>query len=75
MDEDSPGHTLATKQDLRDLKEDLRLEFGRSFDAINWKIVAVGVVNVGGLVTGLAALLNRPATSSAIHAIGKVVGF
>lgn len=79
MDEQSPGNALPTKQDLRDLKDDLRTEFGRSFDAMNWKILAVAGLNLGGIATSVAALLNQRATSqtasSALHVIGKAVGF
>jgi hypothetical protein len=74
MDDQSPGTAPVTKQDLRDLKDDLRSEFSRSFDAMNWKILAVAGLNVGGLITGIAALLKPGPTSSALHAIGKVVG-
>jgi hypothetical protein len=78
MDEQSPGTAIATKQDLRDLKVALRDELGMKVDALNWKIGAVAALNLGGVLTGLAALFRPGVASSAAHAInavGKAVGF
>lgn len=74
MDEQSPGTAPVTKQDLRDLKSDLREEIGAKVDALQWKIAAVAILNVGGVFTGVLALFEHKAAAQTASAIAKAVG-